>query len=135
MKNTADAVLVEDAAWKLFEKDEELGPKLKAVYQSDELPRDLVVAAFNTVRFSEKSLERAGISVETLDLYEVYGRAERMKDSDPALKAKFDAMTASSRRMGSLQRRLVRMAKFGAVVESWMQHMSCKRELFNAGLL
>lgn len=43
MKNTADAVLVEDAAWKLFEKDEELGPKVKAVYQSDELPRDLVV--------------------------------------------------------------------------------------------
>ncbi len=32
-------------------------------------------AAFNTVRFSEKLLERAGISVETLDLSEVFGRA------------------------------------------------------------
>ena len=30
-------------------------------------------AAFNTVRFSEKLLERAGISVETLDLSEVIG--------------------------------------------------------------
>ena len=42
-KNAADAVLMEEAAWKVFEKDEELGPKLKAIYQSDELPRDLVV--------------------------------------------------------------------------------------------
>ena len=41
--NAADAVLVEEAAWKLYEKDDELGPKLKVVYQSDDLPRDLVV--------------------------------------------------------------------------------------------
>jgi ABC transporter, phosphonate, periplasmic substrate-binding protein len=42
-KNAAGAVLIEEAAWKIFEKDEELGPKLKAINQSDELPRDLVV--------------------------------------------------------------------------------------------
>jgi ABC-type phosphate/phosphonate transport system substrate-binding protein len=42
-KNAADAVLMEEEAWKVFEKDEELGPKLKAIYQSGELPRDLVV--------------------------------------------------------------------------------------------
>ena len=42
-KNAADAVLLEAAAWKLFEKDEEFGPKLKVLFTSDELPRDLVV--------------------------------------------------------------------------------------------
>jgi len=42
-KNAADAVLMEAAAWKLFEKDEEFGPKLKVLFTSDELPRDLVV--------------------------------------------------------------------------------------------
>jgi hypothetical protein len=42
-KNAADAVLVEEAAWKTIEKDEELGPKLKVAFTSDELPRDLVV--------------------------------------------------------------------------------------------
>ena len=41
-------------------------------------------AAFNTVRYSEKLLEHSGISVETLDLSEVLGRIERMKDSDDA---------------------------------------------------
>src|SRR5271163_4065126 len=39
-------------------------------------------AAFNTVRYSEKLLEHSGISVETLDLSEVLGRIDRMKDSD-----------------------------------------------------
>ena len=47
-------------------------------------------AAFNTVRFSEKLLERAGISVETLDLSEVFGRAVRMKDDDARLKSKLE---------------------------------------------
>ena len=42
-KNAADAVLVEEAAWKVIEPDDELGPKLKVAFTSDELPRDLVV--------------------------------------------------------------------------------------------
>src|SRR5712692_8089194 len=37
-------------------------------------------AAFNTVRYSEKILEANGISVETIDLSEILGRIERMKD-------------------------------------------------------
>jgi L-fucose isomerase-like protein len=79
-------------------------------------------APFNTVRFSEKLLERAGISVETLDLSEVYGRAERMKEGDPVLKAKLDAMHAYVPENGIPSAALVKMAKFGAVVDSWMEH-------------
>lgn len=79
-------------------------------------------AAFNTVRFSEKLLERAGISVETLDLSEVYGRAQRMQEGDPALKAKLEEMTAYVPTKGIPSESLTRMAKFGAVVDSWMQH-------------
>ena len=41
-KNAADAVLLEAGAWDLFKDDPESGGKLKVVYQSDELPRDLV---------------------------------------------------------------------------------------------
>ncbi|MGB3195591.1 MAG: fucose isomerase, partial [Phycisphaerae bacterium] len=47
---------------------------------------------FNTVRFSEKLLEAAGISVETLDLSEVLGRAERLGKGDPAVRAKLQAI-------------------------------------------
>jgi hypothetical protein len=36
-------VLMEEGAWKALSADEELGPKLKAAFTSEELPRDLVV--------------------------------------------------------------------------------------------
>jgi hypothetical protein len=42
--NAAAAVLLETAAWDLFKDDPDSGGKLKVIYQSDELPRDLVVA-------------------------------------------------------------------------------------------
>lgn len=42
-KGAVDVVLMEEGAWKVFEKDEELGPKLKVAYRSEELPRNLVV--------------------------------------------------------------------------------------------
>ena len=44
--------------------------------------------AFNTVRYSEKLLERSGITVETLDLSEVMGRIAQCKDNDDAVQAK-----------------------------------------------
>jgi hypothetical protein len=43
VKNAADAVLMEEGAWKAIEKDEELGPKLRAVFRSDDLPGALLV--------------------------------------------------------------------------------------------
>jgi len=43
-KDAPDAVLLEADAWDLFKEDPDSGKKLKVVYQSDELPRDLVVA-------------------------------------------------------------------------------------------
>jgi hypothetical protein len=42
-KDAVDAVLLEEAAWKAFEKDEEFGPKLKVAFRSEELPGQLVV--------------------------------------------------------------------------------------------
>jgi len=43
-KTAADAALIETGAWALFKDDPDSGGKLKVVYTSDELPRDLVVA-------------------------------------------------------------------------------------------
>jgi L-fucose isomerase-like protein len=77
--------------------------------------------AFNTVRYSEKLLERAGISIETLDLSEVFGRAERIQKDDPQFKAKLDQIKAYVPTDGIPSESLVKMAKFGAVVDSWME--------------
>jgi len=76
--------------------------------------------AFNTVRYSEKILEANGISIETLDLSEVLGRIDRMKDNDDAAQAKLASIKkyVDSRNVPSAA--LMKMAKLGAVVDQWM---------------
>src|SRR5579859_2456343 len=45
-------------------------------------------AAFNTVRYSEKLLESHGITTETLDLSEVFGRIGKLKDDHSGVQGK-----------------------------------------------
>src|SRR5208282_407214 len=77
--------------------------------------------AFNTVRFSEKLMERHGISVETLDLSEVFGRVGRMANDDPKVKAKLEHIDAYVSTRSVPPASLTKMAKFGVVVDEWMQ--------------
>jgi L-fucose isomerase-like protein len=77
--------------------------------------------AFNTVRFSEKLLERSGISVETLDLSEVLGWIRKLADDDAAVKGKLDAIAAYTGVRGIPTLSLMRMAKLGVVLDRWMQ--------------
>jgi L-fucose isomerase-like protein len=78
-------------------------------------------AAFNTVRFSEKLLERAGISVETLDLSEVMGRAQRIQAGDGKLKAKLEQIKAYVSTKNTPAEALDKMGRFGVVVDDWMK--------------
>ncbi len=77
-------------------------------------------SAFNTVRFSEKLLERSGISVETLDLSEVFGRIERLDAAAAKVQAKLQQIQAYIPTQNIPQPSLIKMAKFGAVVDEWM---------------
>jgi L-fucose isomerase-like protein len=76
--------------------------------------------AFNTVRYSEKLFERSGISVETLDLSEAFGRVNRLGNDEPAVSAKLDEITSYVPTKGIPQESLVKMAKLGVVVDRWM---------------
>src|ERR1700756_5267518 len=73
--------------------------------------------AFNTVRYSEKMLERSGISVETLDLSEVMGRIERMHDTDDAAQVKLAAIKKYIPVGETPEPALMKMAKLGAVID------------------
>jgi len=77
-------------------------------------------AAFNTVRYSEKLLENAGISVETLDLSEAFGRVEKLADNDPTVAAKLEAVKSYVPTEGIPTEALLKMAKLGAVIDGWM---------------
>ncbi len=78
-------------------------------------------AAFNTVRYSEKLLERMSISVETLDLSEAFGRVERLDDETEAVRAKRQAIEAYARTQGVPEAVLNKMARFSVVMEQWME--------------
>src|SRR5262249_8331991 len=77
-------------------------------------------AAFNTVRYSEKILEANGISIETLDLSEVLGAIERMKDNDDGAQAKLAPTKNYADRRAVPAASLMKMAKLGAVIDRWM---------------
>jgi L-fucose isomerase-like protein len=78
-------------------------------------------AAFITVRFSEKLLEKAGISVEVLDLSEAFGRIGRLADDEPAVRDKVDLLQSYVPTTGIPTTALVKMAKFALVTERWME--------------
>lgn len=75
--------------------------------------------AFNTVRYSEKLLERSGISVETLDLSEIFGRIDRLDDGAPAVLEKRAAIERYARTTNVPDHALVKMSKLGVVLDDW----------------
>ena len=78
-------------------------------------------AAFITVRFSEKLLERAGISVESLDLSEAFGRTNLLMDDDPEVQAKLAAIKGYVPTPSIPEEALLKMAKFALVTDRWIE--------------
>ena len=76
--------------------------------------------AFNTVRFSEKLLERHGISVTTVDLSEILGKAEKLKASDKAVAQRLKEIKTYAPSRGVPEKPLEQMAKMGVVLNDWM---------------
>jgi len=78
-------------------------------------------AAFNTVRYSERIYEASGISVEPIDLSEIFGRIAKLSDHDDATQAKLAKIKAYVPTNGVSEEALVKMAKLGAVIDGWMK--------------
>ena len=79
---------------------------------------------FATVRFSEKLLEEAGISVAVVDLSEIFGRCDRLKDSDAKVKRQLRKIKDYVDTSAAPADALVKMAKFGLVIDEWMDENS-----------
>ncbi|HEY4011558.1 MAG TPA: L-fucose/L-arabinose isomerase family protein [Acidobacteriaceae bacterium] len=77
-------------------------------------------AAFNTVRYSEKLLEHSGITVDTLDLSEVFGGISRLPDNDDAVQQKLAAIKSYIPVNSTPEDALIKMSKLGVVIDKWM---------------
>jgi L-fucose isomerase-like protein len=78
-------------------------------------------AAFNTVRYSEKILESNGITIEPLDLSEVFGRIGRLKCEEPDVQAKARDIRAYVNTAGIPDEAIMKMASLGVVIDRWMK--------------
>ena len=78
-------------------------------------------AAFNTVRYSEKILERNGISVTTVDLSELLAETEKLDAKMGAVRAQIEEIRDYAATAGVPDRPLVQMAKLGVVLGNWVE--------------
>jgi L-fucose isomerase-like protein len=76
---------------------------------------------FNTVRYSEKILQRNGISVVTTDLSAILGNANKLTKDDGIVKERLEKIKAYSSTGRTPDDRLIQIAKLDAVLHEFMQ--------------
>ena len=81
---------------------------------------------FNTVRYSEKILENEGISVETIDLSEVFGKIDAMEDNDKNVREKIAEIKEYASNETIPPDAYIKMGKFYAVLDDWVTENDIK---------
>lgn len=79
--------------------------------------------AFNTTRYSEKLLQAFGISVQTIDLSVVLGRAARLDDNNSQVREKLSAIEGYVSTANVPAPAVVKQAKLGVVIDDWMAEL------------
>lgn len=78
-------------------------------------------AGFQTVRASEKLLQKSGITVVPVDLSEILGAARKIEDTDAELLKKLEEIKCYAAVPEEYSDKLVLQAKFGVAVERWIE--------------
>lgn len=78
-------------------------------------------AGFQTVRASEKLLQKSGITVVPVDLSEILGAARKIEDTDVELLKKLEEIKCYAVVPKEYIDKLVLQAKFGVAVERWIE--------------
>ncbi|OYU98711.1 MAG: fucose isomerase, partial [Verrucomicrobiales bacterium VVV1] len=76
--------------------------------------------AFITVRYSEKILERNGISVTTVDLSEILGQASKLEATHARVTGKIDEIKAYANATAVPPAKLLQMARLGVVLDDFV---------------
>jgi L-fucose isomerase-like protein len=80
--------------------------------------------AFNTVRYSEKLLQRNGISVTTVDLSEILGNANKLTANDASVKEKLEKIHAYTNTGLTPPDKLIQIAKLDVALANFMEENS-----------
>lgn len=84
------------------------------------------VTPFRTVRYSEKLLQQAGISVITEDMSEIFADAWLMQDDDPRVLAREAEIRAYGNICPGIAReKVLKQAKLSLTIDQWMADHEC----------
>lgn len=78
-------------------------------------------AGFQTVRASEKILQRTGITVVPVDLSEIMGIADNIADKDKLLIKRIKEINNYAFIPKGFEAKLIKQAKFGLAVDKWIE--------------
>lgn len=82
--------------------------------------------AFKTVRYSEKILEKNGISVDTLDLSEVLAGVSKIKDNDRRVKQEIENFRNYTESKNVPESSIIKFSKLKIVIEEWIKKNDIK---------
>lgn len=83
-------------------------------------------AAFQTVRFSEKILQKTGITVVPVDLSEIIFRAQALDEQDPAVQEKLEAIRGYGTIPDEIpDANVLKQATLSVVIDRWMEENEC----------
>ncbi|MCK3657808.1 fucose isomerase [Pasteurellaceae bacterium Pebbles2] len=77
-------------------------------------------AGFNTVRYSEKLLEKLGITVEPIDLSEIFARVNNLKDDDLRIAEKLQLLKNNADTSRIPEEKLLVMSKLFVIISEWI---------------
>jgi L-fucose isomerase-like protein len=81
---------------------------------------------FHTMRYSEKLLQAAGITVVTVDLSEIIAAASKLSDADGEVKSKLEEISAYGTIPKTIKREhIVKQACFSIAVDRWIAENEC----------
>ncbi|MDH4460882.1 MAG: L-fucose/L-arabinose isomerase family protein [Flectobacillus sp.] len=80
--------------------------------------------AFNTVRYSEKILQRNGVTVTTFDLSEILGRANKLTGNDAKVKQHIESINAYASKGKTPNEAMIQIAKLDVVLKEIMEEQS-----------
>lgn len=75
---------------------------------------------FQTMRYSEKLLQKYGITVVPVDMSEIIAAANKIDENDPAVKEKVDAIQLYGACGIASKGKIAHQARFGLAVENWI---------------
>ncbi|TCP92138.1 L-fucose isomerase-like protein [Cricetibacter osteomyelitidis] len=77
-------------------------------------------SGFNTVRYSEKLLERLGVSVETIDLSEIFAVVNSLPNDDLRIAEKLQLLKNNADTSAIPEDKLLMMSKLFVVISQWI---------------